>query len=157
MTVEKFELEMNRLKKQWPSTYSAERLGLLFKAYRSTPDSIFERAVTKLLLTQRAAPLIEAFEKAIREAHNEHAEEIRQFHARQPHTPFEQLEAAAGMNSGSADPTFVKDCLEVLRSFMTGKITKAEFDATCRLLDEAAVSLMKAKRSTNANAKPRGF
>lgn len=66
MTKDEFQLQIDRLRSTWPSSYPEEKVTLIWRTVRDMPEFWFENLVSKLIAHSRAAPLpvdfIEAFE-----------------------------------------------------------------------------------------------
>jgi len=135
-----FEAQMARLKNQWPTSYSDERLMLLWQAFKDVGGQDFKEAVDEILMTQRSAPLLDEISKAVNLAK-------KRFYERQQAKDASimgMMHQAAEVND-TADPAFVEDCLNLLDQLLTKKITYKEFLQGCDLLTVAANRFSKAK------------
>lgn len=135
-----FEIQMGRLKSQWPTSYSEERMKLLWQAFKDVGGSDFKEAIDDLLMTQRGAPLLEEISKAVQLAKNRYFERLRAKDA----SILGMMHQAAEVNT-TADPAFVADCLNLLDQLLTKKITLKEFEMGCDLLTLAANKFAKDK------------
>jgi hypothetical protein len=144
-----FELQMQRLKDQWPAAYSAERLKLLWMAFKDVGGMDFQEAVDELLMTQRGAPLLEEISKAVQLAKNRYFERLRAKDA----SILGMMHEAAEVNT-TADPAFVEDCLNLLDQLLSKKTTYNEFIQGCELLTVAANQFAKEKGYYREEVKP---
>ena len=144
-----FELQMQRLKDQWPAAYSNERLKLLWMAFKDIGGMDFQEAVDELLMTQRGAPLLEEISKAVQLAKNRYFERMKAKDA----SILQMMHDAAEVNT-TADPAFVQDCLNLLDQFHSKKITRKEFEQGCDLLKVAADAFAKEKGYYRSEVKP---
>jgi len=65
MTDACFDRELGRLRNQWPGAYQDERAKVIHKAFATVSDAVFTDAVSDVLATCRAAPLLPELEKAV--------------------------------------------------------------------------------------------
>jgi hypothetical protein len=135
-----FEMQMQRLKDQWPNAYSNERLKLLWMAFKDIGGMDFQEAVDDLLMTQRGAPLVDEISKAVQSAKNRYFERQRMKEA----SVLGMMHQAAEANT-TADPAFVEDCINLLEQYLSKKITYKEFEQGCDLLTVAANRFAKEK------------
>lgn len=145
-----FEAQMLRLKNQWPTAYSDERLSLLWQVFKDVGGLDFQEAIDDLLMTQRGAPLLEEISKAVQLAKNRYFERLRAKDA----SILNMLHDAAEINT-TADPAFVQDCLSLLDQLYTKKITYKEFEMGCDLLTVAANKFAKEKGYAKPETKPK--
>jgi hypothetical protein len=127
-----FETEIKRLKVQWPTAYSEERMKIFFNAFRDVSNFDFRDAVTHCLATCKGAPLLGELTEAIHVARNNYFAQKR----------IEEEKLNRGMfgleNNGAADPDFAKKCVELFKQFDERKITREQFDQGCDLLEQAS-------------------
>ena len=135
-----FEMQMQRLKDQWPNAYSNERLKLLWMAFKDIGGMDFQEAVDDLLMTQRGAPLVDEISKAVQSAKNRYFERQRMKEA----SVLGMMHQAAEANT-TADPAFVEDCINLLEQYLSKKITYKDFEQGCDLLTIAANRFAKEK------------
>jgi hypothetical protein len=135
-----FNAQMGRVRSQWPNAYGPERELLIWKAFEVCPDKDFIRATEILLSEERGAPLVPQFERAISQA----AMERRQQNAQRglPTGFVSVLETAA--KKTTADPEFVKACMQTIHAKLDGRMSHSDFLAQCDLLDRAAKELVRA-------------
>lgn len=142
MEVSLFETEMKRLKSQWPNSYSDERMKIFFNAFRDVSNSDFREAVTHCLATYKSAPLLRELTEGVISAKNNYLQKKRIEEA----TAKNILSYAYEKNT-TADREFVDNCMKLFDDLYTKKITKAQFDEGCNLLDQAARLFTKPKSS----------
>lgn len=135
-----FDVQMLRLKDQWPSSYSDERMKLMWQAFKDVGYQDFKEAVDDLLMTQRGAPLLDEISKAVQQAKNRYFERLRAKDA----SILGMMQQAQEVNT-TADPAFVADCVNLLEQYYTKKITYKEFEQGCDLLTVAANRFAKEK------------
>lgn len=132
MEISFFEHEMKRLKEQWPNAYSKERMIIFFNAFRDVSNFDFRDAITDCLATSRSAPLLPELTVAIEKARINYFQKKR----------IEESGMNKGLfgieNNGSADPEYVKKCIEHVYNLLDKKITKEQFDQGCEMLDQAS-------------------
>lgn len=87
MTPANFDAGMNRLRNQWPGAYGEERTNVFWNSFREVSSNVWADAVTEVLATCRAAPLLPELERAVE-------------HAR---TREKEVQAARARTSGSVD------------------------------------------------------
>lgn len=146
-----FNTQLARLKTQWVNSYGPERELLIWKSFEVCRDEDFVRAVEILLSEERGAPLIPQFERAVSQAESERR----------------QRYVAKGFGSGgfagqlesvskrtTADPEFVKACMQTLNIYLGGGMPRADFVAQCDLLDRAAKEFTRANRIVNLSRMP---
>ena len=63
-----FELEMKRLKEQWPNAYSKERMIIFFNAFKNVANFDFRDAVTECIANCKGAPLLKELTEAVERA-----------------------------------------------------------------------------------------
>jgi len=143
MEISFFDFEMARLKNQWPTAYSAERIKIFYNAFRDVANFDFRDAVTHCLATCKGAPLLKELTEAIHVARNNYFTQKRIDEA----TAKGALDYAYENNT-TADPEFVDKCMKLLDDLYTKKITKKEFDQGCDLLDQAALLYKQNKQPT---------
>ena len=144
-----FEMQMQRLRDQWPNAYSNERLKLLWMAFKDIGGMDFQEAVDDLLMTQRGAPLVDEISKAVQSAKNRYFERQRMKEA----SILGMMQEAAEINT-TADPAFVEDCINLLEQYLSKKITYKEFEQGCDLLTVAANRFAKEKGYYREEKKP---
>ena len=135
-----FETQMNRLKNQWPSAYSEERLKLFWHAFKDVGGLDFKEAIDEILMNQRAAPLVDEISKAVQLAKNRYFERMRAKDA----SILSMMHQAAEVND-TADPAFVADCINLLDQYYSKKISYKDFQMGCDLLKVAADRFAKQK------------
>lgn len=135
-----FEAQMLRLKNQWPTAYSDERLSLLWQVFKDVGGLDFQEAIDDLLMTQRGAPLLDEISKAVQQAKNRYFERLRAKDA----SILGMMQQAQEVNT-TADPAFVADCINLLEQYYSKKITYPEFIQGCDLLTIAANRFAKEK------------
>lgn len=137
MTVEKYQEQMLRLSEVFGAKhYSTPRLKLIFNSVRHCDGGLFERAVSRLIMSKRATPLVLEIGEALEQVR---AEDIQSQNERAHifgDTPYDQLAYAA--KGSTADPEFVQLCLKTQREFLTGRMTNKEFNEACDSLDALA-------------------
>lgn len=131
-----FNSQMQRLKSQWPSGYGQERMALIWNAFQGVLDEIFRDAVSELIASSRSCPLIPDLEKAVSFA-TRRENEVRT----QASYGFTSALTEASDNNKTADPEFVKACMQLTQDKLNGKIKMAEFLQGCGYLDEVAAQL----------------
>ena len=82
-----FDTHMARLRNQWPGAYGEERTKVIYAAFKDVSDTVWADAVTEVLATCRATPLVTELERAVE-------------HAR---TREKEVQAARARTSGSVD------------------------------------------------------
>lgn len=87
MTPQSFEKGMSRLRDQWPTSYGEERTKVIHADFKDVSDMVWTDAVTEVLATCRATPLVTELERAVE-------------HAR---TREKEVQAARARTSGSVD------------------------------------------------------
>jgi len=140
MTEEVFERQIQRLSSQWKNSYGPERKALLWEAFKNETDETFTDAVSECLGTLRGAPLVEDLSKACQNAKTRH---FKQAHYTEKSVLGEMYSLAS--KNRTADRDFVAQCLRLLTDYQNRKITKAQFEQGCDLLDQAAKLHMSAK------------
>lgn len=135
-----FDVQMLRLKDQWPSSYSDERMKLMYQVFKDVGYQDFKEAIDDLLMTQRGAPLVDEITKAVQLAKNRYFERLRAKDA----SILGMMQQAQEVNT-TADPAFVADCMNLLEQYYTKKITYKEFEQGCDLLTVAANRFAKEK------------
>lgn len=135
-----FENQMTRLKNQWPTAYSEERLKLFWHAFKDVGGLDFKEAIDELLMTQRGAPLLEEISKAVQLAKNRYFERLRAKDA----SILGMMQQAQEVNT-TADPAFVADCMNLLQQYYDKKISYKDFVQGCDLLKVAAERFAKEK------------
>lgn len=141
MEISFFDVEMNRLKNQWPNAYSPERIKIFFNALRDVSNYDFREAVTHCLATCRSAPLLGELTEAIHVARTNYIQQKRAEEA-----------SMSGIFSGIpetgwADKEFKDKCMQLLNDKLDKKITLEEFYQGCDLLDQAALLYKKTKQN----------
>lgn len=68
MDLDHFRKQAARLRAQWRSSYSDERLNLFWKCFKHEENEVFADAVTDLILNRRQAPMLEELTQAVEEA-----------------------------------------------------------------------------------------
>jgi hypothetical protein len=135
-----FEMQMQRLRDQWPNAYSNERLKVLWMAFKDIGGMDFQEAIDDLLMTQRGAPLVDEISKAVQSAKNRYFERQRMKEA----SVLGMMQQAAEVNT-TADPAFVDDCINLLEQYLSKKLPTKEFELGCDLLSVAANRFCKEK------------
>lgn len=123
---------MKRLKSQWPSAYSEERMKIFFNAFRDVSNFDFRDAVTYCLSQSKGAPLLPELTEAVAKARIAYFNKKRIDEADQRNA---YLNIA---DDGTCDREFKNKCMELYNSFMDKKITREQFYQGCDLLDQAA-------------------
>lgn len=135
MTNETYFNQMMRLSEAFGSKlYTKPRLTLIAREVKHYSDHVFERAVNRLIMTNRSTPLLleikEACEAVVAEDKQRERENAPQL------SMVEQLCEAAKRTT--ADKDFVQACLKTLQHFLDGKISKSVFLSHCNELDSVA-------------------
>lgn len=128
-----FDQEIKRLLSQWPHSYGAERLALIWITFKDVSNFDFRDAITDCLCTCRSAPLIDDLSKSVQKAKNHYFERERIKSA----DSIGYLEGLSQENK-MCDPEFVLRCLKHLNDFHEEKIIKEVFSAGCDVLDQIA-------------------
>lgn len=68
MTPQSFEKGMSRLRDQWPTSYGEERTKVIHADFKDVSDMVWTDAVTEVLATCRATPLVTELERAVEAA-----------------------------------------------------------------------------------------
>jgi hypothetical protein len=142
-----YKQQIERLKQQWPSAYSEERMMVIFNAFRDVPNFDFRDAVTHCLGNCKGSPLLPDLIEAVNKTRSIRLQKERI----DEEAAFGALDYAARANT-TADRDFVNQCLKLLEDLQTKKITKKQFDQGCDLLDSAA-KLFKNKKPTVVDPK----
>lgn len=143
-----YKQQIERLKAQWPQAYSEERMIIFFNAFRDVSNFDFRDAVTHCLATCKGAPLLGEITEAIIKAKNNYL-----YQKRLEESKMMGVLDYAYENNTTADPEFVDRCMKLLDDLYNKKITKAQFDQGCDLLDQAA-KLYKKPKTTITNLPP---
>lgn len=138
-----YKQQIERLKAQWPQAYSEERMIIFFNAFRDVSNFDFRDAVTHCLATCKGAPLLGEITEAIVKAKNNYL-----YQKRLEESKMMGALDYAYENNTTADPEFVDRCMKLLDDLYNKKITKAQFDQGCDLLDQAAKLYSKPKTKT---------
>lgn len=147
MNPEIFKKQMDRLADTFgPKNYQGERTKVFWDAIASEHDDVVTEAVTHLIQTQRAAPLVPEMLKAIDHVIALKKQRYRENSLNNLQSPIEQLEYAATHNK-TADPEFVQLCLKTLRAKLDGKLNAEEFTEHCNQLDSMAKAISRSKRA----------
>lgn len=135
MTEEKFQEQMLRLTEVFGAKhYTTPRLKLILGGVKNIPDGVFERAVTRLIMTKRVAPLVIELQTACDQVT---AEDKQRAKENAPSVGmFDQLRDAA--HKTTADREFAALCLKTLQSFLDRRITPRQFWEACDGLDSMA-------------------
>lgn len=72
-----FDLHMSRLRNQWPGAYGEERAKVIYAAFKDVSDMVWADAVTEVLSTSRAIPLIPELERAVDSARRREQDRLR--------------------------------------------------------------------------------
>lgn len=145
-----FESEMKRLKEQWPSSYSKERMITFYNAFKDVANFDFRDAVTDCIANSRSAPLLKELTEAVIKAKNNYFHQKRIDEA-------EQKNAYLNIpDDGTCDKEFKNKCMELYNSFMDKKITRDQFYQGCDLLDQAAKLYKNKTPKTVVSAKQLG-
>lgn len=72
-----FDLHMNRLRNQWPGAYGEERSKVIYAAFKDVSDTVWADAVTEVLSTSRAIPLVPDLERAVDSARRREQDRLR--------------------------------------------------------------------------------
>lgn len=142
MTLEAFTKQVERLKSTFGERhYTEERALALYHELKGTfNEREFEVTVSYLILNARHAPLLPEFQEA-----KSKLEQERRERDRMAAQPVQAIGSLDGVPSDGVDREFVALCKRTLSDYTTGKLTKAQFAQACDLLDDAALSIQKAK------------
>jgi hypothetical protein len=151
MTKEEFETQLTRLSGSFGIRYyQGERAKVIWDAIHQESHATIDQAFTRLLQTQKTAPMVPEMLKAIEAVHAERKQREREYQLTNLASPLELLEQAS--NKTSADKDFVQACLRTLRGKLDGTITGQAFLEACEALDSLAKTLMRSKRSQEPKA-----
>lgn len=145
MDINFFDVEMGRLKNQWPNAYSAERIKILFNAFRNVANFDFRDAVTDCIANCKGAPLLKELTEAVERARANYFNNKRIDEASQRNA-FLNIP-----DSGACDVEFKNKCVELYNAFMDKKISGEQFYQGCDLLDQAAKLYKRAPVPTKTN------
>jgi hypothetical protein len=136
VTDAEFHTQIERLGAQFGAkAYTGERLKFILLEVRKERGDIFERAVTRLIKTKRAAPLVLDISQAIGDVHAEDKQRARE--SAPAFSGFDGLLKTAASKT-RADKDYVRACIRTLQEYTTGKIDKAQFISACNDLDRVA-------------------
>ena len=140
-----YKQEIERLKNQWPNSYSEERMIIFFNAFRNAHQMDFHDAVSYCLANCRSAPLLPELTEAIikMQTHRKAQERYDQSN-RQRDDLFSAIKGAA-LENKTSDPAFVLKCLRIKSDFENKKIDRKQLDKLCDELDKEAEILTKKK------------
>lgn len=137
---EHFERQIARLRTQWQQGYGEERMVRLWKIFEKISNEDFTTMVDMALDTMRSAPLTDDFLKLEQELMRRRSEERDFAGLCRTSSPIGVLSHAAEANK-SADPDFVKACLQVVRDNAEGRLAGGNFIEACDCLDKLANTL----------------
>lgn len=147
MEMTQFHLQVERLRSQWKNSYGEERVLALWQVFRFTEEATFTEAVTQCLLTRIAAPLGEELLEAVEKVKQQAKDRVeRDCGAMTKLTGTDFVTQVESADEGLADPEFVQACKSLLSDFQKKKITKAQFDQGCDMLDQTAAQIEKMKQ-----------
>lgn len=136
MTKPCFEIQIKRLCETFGDKYyQPHRLTLFWQALNTYQDQQFERAVTRCIQTERAAPLIPALLKALDGVIASEKQRQRET-ALDFHTPYGALLNAS--NNTPANKDYVQACLKLIRDKISGRLNHAGFLEGCDFLEKNA-------------------
>ena len=138
MTAIEFQVQINRVTDTWgEKSYPKPRMDEIWGVLKNESPGIAGRAITWLIQTQRAAPMIPDFLKALEHIKGQEKQFRREYDAGKFGTTLEALQDAAKQNK-TADPDFVAACLKNLELYQSGKISFKQFNKNCDELDAVA-------------------
>ncbi len=141
MTRECFQEQVKELSANWPGKLHPPFLQRLWMVVSAHSDEDFTEAVNQLIFGAGPCPSGEKIVQAVETA------KLRRAQARSyGQAGFLTVMQEAERNNQNADPEFVAECMKLLRGYLTGKVTKAQFDEGCGLLDEVVKINARAKR-----------
>ncbi len=140
-----FETQFKRMDDVWgPKAYANEAKALFWRAFEKLDDAVFVEAVELLIVTCRSKPMMKEFNTAIDEAY-ELAKDRAAVGARDQEVSFLSLMGHVAQENTTADPDYVKACMQLLKDKATGKITSEQFFRQCDELDRLAEQMAKVK------------
>lgn len=136
MTQEFFATQLKRLTDVYgDKAYPAERIKLIFAAIRNEPDHWLEKFVNHAIGNMKTAPMLKDFTDDA--ADSKRREANSRFNDTQGDGSIAAIIGRAAAQT-KANPEFVKACIKLLAEKDMGKITAAQFEEGCDLLDQAA-------------------
>lgn len=141
-----FQVQIGRLKTQWPNTFGVERLKRLWETFKGLPLPVFSDMVDMAVDTMRAAPLVDDLCRFETEVKKRHAQS-RVYDSYSSRGYPEQISEAARANK-TADKEFVAACQKLLNQRWRGEITYAQFQEGCDALDQMAELINPTKAKT---------
>lgn len=115
---------------------------MFWRSLQHAFDDDFSEAVDHLIANHRAAPMLDDLCRACEEvrARRQH-QQVRDGYASRAGLPGAIRDAEA--NNRTADPDYVKACVQLLQDKWTGKLTRKQFSEGCTYLDEVGRQLSK--------------
>jgi hypothetical protein len=130
-----FQTHIKRLQANWgEQNYRLERVRELWKIFQNENGDDFRDAVSDLLLTQRAAPMLPELSKAVEAAKLRRT----QLEARGLSGGFAGQVIDAAKANKRADPEIVKACMKLLKDKVFKRLTPEQFEQGCDLLAKVA-------------------
>lgn len=140
MDINAFDFEMARLKNQWPTSYSAERIKIFYNAFRNVSNYDFRDAVTDCIANCKGAPLLKELTESINKIITIRKE-------RERIQSFNPLRDLLNAENYVGDSVFMLKCNEARFKLDTKQITIKEFHKIMDALENEADEICKKKGS----------
>jgi hypothetical protein len=119
-----FLLQIRRLEKNWPNSFSAERIKIIWEAVKDLEESWFQKLVTDMIANSRSAPLPVEFIDSAAAYKKKHMISCFPISSDQIHPA----------NNSIFSPEEISEFFKVMRARLDKRVTSAECDVYCEMV-----------------------
>lgn len=137
MTREHYDRQIERLKNQWPNSYSPERMMGFWYQLSKFSDEFMTDAVSEFIANSRSAPLLNEF----LEYQEQHSRRKGFYHGIPHETDIASLMQKAYNPADYSDPDVrerIQGRINLVKQYSGRLITRRQFDEGCDYYDRAA-------------------